>query len=374
MRNVSTLTYLLVFATLCLSTSPCVIAQDTVKEPASPSSELPLSSKDPDEIRARNIAQFIDAHVACRMTQRFEMYCPHSEEELRKLKSMGFTQVILDRVELHEMATRIGLKVVLGNWWSHQTTPDEIERGLLWARAVDPKTLVGFSVQDEPERNTPETHFDFYVDLYKRLKPVFRKEFPTTRIEISHWGPMAALTDAQLQYYSLLYNAADVMRIMPYPDIHEAPLDDVFFIMQRSRKIMTLADRQLPLVVILQTWIHPPKSKLPEIDELRVMAYQAMLAGAETLSFFDFNQQVWNQTPGFSDRFAELMAELTSLSERYREHEIDTYITQNGIVKSTLTSSTGEVSRIELNTHRHAVGGFGPLEVREVTSGLPDGR
>lgn len=354
----------LVFVAGLLVSPVFVIAQDASRESKSPSSNLPLSSKDPEEIRSQNIDEFIDVPVSCRMTQRFEMYCPHSEADLRELKSMGFTQVILDRVELHESATRLGLQVVLGHWWTHQTSPEDIERGIEWARAVDPRTLIGFSVQDEPERNSPETHFRFYVDLYERLKPIFRKEFPLVQIEISHWGPMASLTDAQLRYYSLLYRAADVMRIMPYPDIHEAPLSDVFFIMQRSRKVMRLADRELPLVAILQTWIHPPKNQLPEIDELRVMAYQAMLSGTETLSFYDFNRQVWDQAPLFIDQFRELMKELTEMSKLYQKHQIKTFITNDGILKSTLTSPEGSVTRIELNTSRQATNGFKPLEVR----------
>ncbi|MFG0289827.1 MAG: hypothetical protein ACF8CQ_16725 [Rhodopirellula sp. JB044] len=340
-------------------------AQETTDAVTSPSVGLPLSSKDPTEVHEKDIAEFIGPKVNSRITQRFEMYCPRSEEDLRRLKAMGFTQVILDRVELHSEATKIGLKVVLGNWWSKDTDPEEIDRGLRWARAVEPASLIGFSIQDEPERNAPTTHFQFYVDLYERLLPHFRREHPNTRIEISHWGPMASLTNAQLRYYSLLYRAADAMRIMPYPDIHEAPLDDVYFIMQRSRKVMRIAGRELPLVVILQTWVHPPKNELPEIDELRVMAYQAMLSGAETLSFYNYDTDVWDRSAGFHERFGALMNELTGLSDRYREHEIATTINAQGILTSTLRSSEGEESKIEINTRRQRVKGFSPLEVRQ---------
>ncbi|WP_144059575.1 hypothetical protein [Rhodopirellula sallentina] len=344
---------------------PTTIAdQEAVQKPTSPSVGLPLSSKDPTDLREKDIAEFIGPTVKGRITQRFEMYCPRSDEDLRRLKEMGFTQVILDRVKLHSAATEIGLKVVLGNWWSEDTDPEEIDRGLRWARAVEPVSLIGFSIQDEPERNAPTTHFQFYIDMYERLLPLFRHEHPHTRIEISHWGPMASLTDEQLRYYSLLYRAADVMRIMPYPDIHEAPLDDVYFIMQRSRKVMRIAGRELPLVVILQTWVHPPKNKLPEIGELRVMAYQAMLSGAETLSFYNYDTDVWDRSAGFHEQFGELMKELTGLSERYREHEIATSINAQGILTSTLRSPDGEISKIEINARRQSVKGFSPLEVR----------
>lgn len=343
-----------------------VAAQESVNEVSSLGSELPMSSKDPDDVRQQDIAGYIGTTFRGRVSQKFEMYCPRSDEDLRALKSLGFTQVILDRPNLHSAATREGLQVVLGNWWSQDTKAEEIERGIAQARKVDPETLTGFSVMDEPDRNTPETPFSFYRDLYEQLKPRFRGEFPEARIEISHWGPMASLNSAQFEYYSILYQAADVMRLMPYPDLHEAPLDDVYFIIQRSRKLMKMANRELPLVVILQTWVLPPKNKLPEINELRVMAWQAMLSGAETISFFDFNQDIWAQTPGFTEGFRSLMKELTGLSQQYRDHVIETTMMANGILKSTLTSSTGDTTRFEINTQRHAVSGLGPLEIKHI--------
>lgn len=292
------------------------------------------------------------------------MYNPHSEAALRDLKSMGFTQVILDWPNLHDAAARAGLKVVLANWWTQDTKSEDIEKGIEQAREVNPESLIGFCVMDEPERNAPETPFGFYIDLYEKLKPTFSEEFPSTRIEISHWGPMASWSDAHYDYFSFLYEAADVMRIMPYPDLYEAPLDDVYYMIQRSRKLMKTANRELPLVVILQTWILPPKNQLPAIAELRVMALQAMLSGAETVSFFDFNTEVWNKTPGFSDQFRTLMKELTELSQRYRDHLVETTMTADGILKSKLTSSTGSTIRIEINSQRQAVAGFEALEVK----------
>ena len=353
-----------VMALYCLNL-PCVAAQESSAEALKSGSAHQLSEQ--EQLRRNSNAEYVGFPIRTRITQRFEMYSPHSEEALRELKSMGFTQVILDWPNLHPAATNAGLKVVLANWWTQDTKPEDIETGIQRAREADANSLIGFSVMDEPGRNAPDTPFGFYIDLYEQLKPVFRQEFPATRLEISHWGPMASWDERYYEYFSFLYEAADVMRIMPYPDLHEAPLDDVFFMMQRSRKLMKIAQRELPLVVILQTWILPPKNELPEIDELRVMALQAMLSGAETVSFFDFNTEVWNETPGYQEHFRGLMAELTNLSRRYREHTLETELSEDGILKSTLTSPVGIMTRIEINTRRYAVGAFKPLEVREST-------
>lgn len=319
---------------------------------------------DPHERRRISNARYTGRPVHTRVTQQFEMYDPHSEEALQDLKAMGFTQVILDWPNLHKAATDAGLNVVLANWWTLDTSDEDIDAGLARARDVAPEKLIGFSIMDEPGRNAPDTPFTFYSDLYRVLSPVFREQFPTTRLEISHWGPMAGWPDQDYEVFSDLYEAADVMRIMPYPDLYEGPLDDVFFMIQRSRRLMEMAGLQLPLVVILQAWVLPPRNQLPEIDELRVMAWQAMLSGAETLSFFEYNLDVWNCEPGFHSQFRQLMAELTQFSRATRESSVETMMNDRGILTATLTSPCGCRRWILINTRRFRNCGLRPLEVR----------
>lgn len=321
--------------------------------------------------RRRSNAPYLGVPITGRVARRFEMYSPHSEQDLRELKSMGFTQVILDWPNLHAAATQAGLKVVLANWWIDKTLPEDVEQGVQRAREVHAESLIGFSVMDEPGRNSPDTPFRYYIDLYERLRPRFREEFPETRLEISHWGPMANWNEGHYENFSLLYQAADVMRIMPYPDLHEAPLDDVFFMVHRSRKLMQMAQRELPLVVILQTWVLPPDNKLPEIGELRVMAYQALLSGAETVSFFDYNTEVWDQTAGFREGFRELMAELTAFSLQHREDMVTSTVDADGVLAATLLSPTGVQTAVVINTRRHAVRTLQPLEIQTVVDLSP---
>ena len=134
--------------------------------------------------------------------------------------------------------------------------------------------------------------------------------------------------------------------------------------MQRSRRLMEIAQNKLPLVVILQAWILPPENMLPEIEELRVMAWQAMLSGAETLSFFEYNQEIWKKTPGFHNKFRNLMAELTAFSSRHRDDDVVSVMDEDGVLTSTLTSVSGRRYRIEVNTRRKAVRDLAAMEVR----------
>ncbi|MEZ6122780.1 MAG: hypothetical protein R3C49_06330 [Planctomycetaceae bacterium] len=323
------------------------------------------ASLDAESLRRQANARYTDVWLPGGVAQQFEMYDPHSAEAMTELRDMGFTQVILDWPNLHSSATEAGLKVVMANWWTQDTKPEEIQAGIDRARAVNPQSLVGVSLMDEPGRNAPETPFGFYIDLYEQLKPDFELDRPDTRLEISHWGPMAGWTDEFYDYFSYLYEAADVMRIMPYPDLNEGPLDDVFFMVQRSRRLMDLAERPLPLVVILQAWLLPPDGKLPEIDELRAMAYQAMLSGSETVSFFEYNLDIWKQTPEFHDRFRELMQELTAFSRTYRGSRVLCRVTQDGIFTADLRTPSGRHSQLQVNTRRTPSAGYQKLEVRQ---------
>ncbi|MBP89696.1 MAG: hypothetical protein CMJ64_23810 [Planctomycetaceae bacterium] len=318
-------------------------------------------------------ATYVGVTTTATITQRFEIYDPHSAEELQAVKEMGFTQVILDWSNLHADATAIGLDVVLANWWTHETPAAEIERALDLAKQVERRNLAGISVMDEPGRNSPETPADYYAELYDRLRPRLDRELPGVRLEISHWGPLTSWSEVDYYLATPLYKSADVMRIMPYPDLYDGPLNDVYFMMQRSKSLMAGVDRDLPLLVILQAWTLPPKSELPTIAELRVMAYQAMLGGATTLSFYHYRPEEWSQTPGFHEAFSELMNELTRLSERFADASIESTMTQTGILLAILTLPSNEMVEIRINTNRAAVDGLDALAVEQSTLRFAEG-
>jgi hypothetical protein len=308
-------------------------------------------------------SMFVDTVVRCRVTQRFEIYNPHSAEHLRAIKAMGFTQVILDWPNLHAAASELGLDIVMANWWSLLTDDKSIEEGIANAEQVDRRRLVAVSMMDEPERNSPETPFSFYQRLYQNLRTHLDRELPGVKLEISHWGPLRSWPPEQYQSFVKLYQATDRIRLMPYPDLNEGPLDEVYFQMMRSRYLMKLAGRELPQVVILQTWVIPENPKLPTIDELRVMAYQAILSGADTVSFFSYDPELWQKTAGFTEGFADLMHELTDFSRQFRTARVETRMDQHGVLTATLTLAGSNSVSVVVNTNRHPVQGLEPLQV-----------
>ena len=310
-------------------------------------------------------SEFFEVATQARITQRFEIYDPHSLEDLQAVKTMGFDQVILDFPNLHSAATNLGLDVVLANWWHQDTTQTAIDEALLLATKVKTGRLRGISMQDEPERNSPDTPFKYYVDLYQQLKPRMTEALSNVQLELSYWGPLKSWDERYYEYFSFLYESCDVMRLMPYPDLHEDALGEVTLMMHRSRRAMRLASVDIPQIVILQTWVLPPENKLPTIPELRVMAYQAMLGGAEVVSFFEYKPELWAQTPGFTDGFRELMRELRNLSHRWSGAELTTVLHTDGILESTAVWPSGGIATITINTNREPTSGLQPLEIRD---------
>lgn len=310
-------------------------------------------------------SEFIGVKSTGRVTPVFEIYDPHSEQELQHVKKMGFDQVILDRAPLHEQATKLGLDVVLANWWTPETKPEIIDSMFELAKKVAPGKLAGISVMDEPERNSPDTPFSFYVDLYQKLKPRMTGPLQDVGLEISYWGPLVSWDQRYYDYFAFLYEAADVMRLMPYPDLHEDPLADVYLMMQRSKRAMSYTNVDIPHVVILQAWILPPENKLPEIDELRIMAYQVMLGGADVLSFFEYKPEVWNKTPGFTEGFEGLMKELVELRRNLEGAKIETYLDEDLLLHASASWEDGQVANLRVNTNRFEAAGMPPLSIED---------
>jgi hypothetical protein len=312
---------------------------------------------------------FYNSVVRGRVTQNFEIYNPHSADQLKTVKEMGFTQVILDWPNLHDFASEVGLNIVLANWWTPTTEFETLEKGLANAKLVDPKRLVAVSMMDEPERNSPETPLTYYEALYNDLRRRFDQELPGIKLELSHWGPLKSWSHDHYEAFVPLYRGTDRIRLMPYPDLDEGPLNEVFLQMMRSRQLMKLAGRQLPQVIILQTWVLPDDPKLPTIDELRVMAYQAILCGADVLSFFSYDPVVWGKTEGFPSGFSKLMQELTMFSRLYRDATVESRMSKEGVLSATLTLPDARTLMVTVNTNRNPVQDLGSLEVAVVDTG-----
>jgi hypothetical protein len=255
--------------------------------------------------------------VACVTCARhIELYGAKTEEHLRHFRQLGVDQVILESAHLIPVAEQLGMRVVLANWWNGDTDEQLIARQLQAAHSA--KRLVSLNLMDEPIHNDPTIHTpEFYLDLRKRL----RGQGDRTPLSLTIYGPKLGWDDEHNALFGRYVDAVDVLRIDPYPVVAEAPLRLVYDWPRKAQTFIAQTGRRIPLTVILQAWSPGDDEQgvpeLPEIEQLRVMAYLAMFSGADTVSFFSFDPAVWDRKPGFREGFELLLKEVRQVQREF---------------------------------------------------------
>jgi hypothetical protein len=248
--------------------------------------------------------------------QHIELYGAKSEEHLRAFLAMGVDQVILESAGLIPVADELGLRVVLANWWNGDTDPEWIERQMAAARSS--ARLVSVNLMDEPIHNDPKIHSP---EFYQGLRKQYRDRGDRTPLSLTIYGPSLRASEAYDRLFRGYVEAVDVLRIDPYPVVADAPLRIVYDWSNKAQSFVAETGRQIPLTVILQAWSPGDDEhgvpQLPEIDQLRVMAYLAMFSGADTVSFYNFDPTVWDRKPGFREGFENLLTEMRQVQWEY---------------------------------------------------------
>ena len=98
---------------LCLITSAIVESQSLAQDVASVAESQAAPDSRPPAFA--NNDPFHNITVKVKISDRFEIYDPHSVEQLQAIRDMGFRQAILDWPNLHREATQLGLDVVMSN-------------------------------------------------------------------------------------------------------------------------------------------------------------------------------------------------------------------------------------------------------------------
>lgn len=252
--------------------------------------------------------------VTC--ARHIELYGAKTEEHLRHFRQIGFDQVILESANLIPVAEQLGMRVVLANWWNGDTDEQLIERQLQAAHSA--KRLVSLNMMDEPIHNDPTIHSP---EFYQELRTRFREQGDRTPLSLTIYGPSLKWPDEYDVLFKGYVDAVDVLRIDPYPVVAEAPLRLVYDWPQKARTLIAQTGRRIPLTVILQAWSPGDDEEgipqLPEIRQLRVMAYLAMFSGADTVSFFSYDPEVWDRKPGFREGFEGLLNDMRQVQRAF---------------------------------------------------------
>ena len=119
---------------------------------------------------------------------------------------------------------------------------------------------------------------------------------------------------------------------------------------------------------MLQVW--DSGDGLPAIDEIRVMAYMALLSGAETLSFFKYDPAAWSRPEGFVRDFTNLMVELTGLARDFADAEIYPILGADELFQAEI-HHRGQWTCITVNTLDLPNGPFGPCRSSAMKAAVP---
>lgn len=252
--------------------------------------------------------------VSC--ARHIELYGAKNEEHLQHFRRIGVDQVILESADLIPAAERLGMRVVLANWWNPDTEQELIERQRQAARVS--KRLVSLNLMDEPIHNNPQLHSP---EFYQELRTTFREQGDRTPLSLTIYGPSLNWPEQYDTLFKGYVDSIDVLRIDPYPVVAEAPLRLVYDWPQKAQSFIANTGRRIPLTVILQAWSLGDDEQgipqLPEIEQLRVMAYLAMFSGADTVSFFSYDPAVWDRKPGFREGFEKLLKEMRQVQREF---------------------------------------------------------
>ncbi len=278
-----------------------------------------------------------------------------TEADLSTLQQMGFNRVILDRLNLAEPADAMGLEVVLACFWDRATTWSEVAFVLQVAASLSRPPSI--NMMDEPNDNGLDSHAP---DVYRRLRRLIREAGSDVSLSLTIYGPKPGWPPSWSWMFLDYLDAIDLLRIDPYPYVAQKPLDLVSEWIERSATLSRHVGRDLPLTVVLQTW--SDGRGLPPIAAIRVMAYVALLSGVQALSFFDYNPVVWNAEPGFTDGFAALMQELTTLAQEFAGARVVGLLGGDGFFQAE-AERAGEFTQFTINTRDGPNGRFAPWQI-----------
>ena len=308
------------------------------------------------------IGLWLKVPLVSALPSHFELYGAKTPEQLVIFKAWGFDQVILESNNLIPIANDLRLRVVQANWWNPSTPMSVVESQIAKAKLAD--QLVSVNMMDEPIYNNPSIHPpEYYVELKSKLASF---DVP---LSLTQYGPKEEWTDSEKALFLSYIHAVDVMRIDPYPVVAKRPLRTVYDWVQATRRMIEEdVKRNIPLTVILQAWADGDDSsgqpKLPTPEQLRVMIYLAAFSGADTVSFYNFDPQVWDRYPGFQDALLSYVKELIDLRTYLTDATINSGFENQHVFRVSAVSKDGLSYCMRINTSELQSGEFSPFQFK----------
>ena len=278
------------------------------------------------------------------VTQNFETYLQthlSTDSMFEALSDMGFNRVVLEPHQMHALANSHGLSVLLANWWNVDTDTSTMHS--VFSTALNVDDLAGINMADEPFLNgiwnPVNGQHSYPASLYEGILPDFRAQYPGVKLGFSLFGPWFHINqthdyDATQTYRMVLepyYELIDMVKIMPYTYLYGLHSREMIVMIEQARLMVQLVDREVDISVVLQTWSTSDNTNpnFPSIAELRAQSFATVMTGADALSFFTFNPEVYDKIPGFSQAFADMITEVSDFATAREDFNVS-YWLDNG--------------------------------------------
>lgn len=230
-----------------------------------------------------------------------EIYGARWDEDFAITKAHGFNTVIEFGENIEDRAERFGMMLIDPNWMGRDNTLEQVAAKADKYR--NKRAVIAYNLNDEPDLR-PELGVG-PADL-ERIADFFRKKDPRRLLSVTCAGG-AGGTRLWPEYASFV----DVLRINPYPVIGGVPLS---LVTERLKVAHEAVGPGKPVWVILQAWFMGDADSFPTDRQDRCMTYLALAGGANAISHFDFNIEVWSQFPAFWNGLIQNNRELRLLS------------------------------------------------------------
>lgn len=186
------------------------------------------------------------------------------------------------------VAQQNGLKVLVPLYYNMNVQENAALTADFVTNLKDHPAVLGWMIMDEPIQNNKTT--EELADAYRLIHSI-DKAHPTYMVE----APESA--------YETVSQLTDIFAT----DVYPFPFSPISVIGERTAAAKQAAGSHKPILNVLQAFMNPPIwPYLPTIGEVRNMAYQSLLNGAQGLGYYSFNEDEFTMResvlwPGMQD-------------------------------------------------------------------------
>ncbi|RAV18993.1 carbohydrate binding domain-containing protein [Paenibacillus contaminans] len=238
-----------------------------------------------------------------------------------------------------DTAQQNGLKVMVPLYYNMQVQENAATTQQFVSRFKDHPAVLAWMIMDEPMLNGKTK--EELIDAYRIIRTIDEKH------------PIYMVEAPLLWAYDTTAKIADIFATDSYP----LPNNPISLVGEHTVLGKQAAGESKPVWTVLQAMYNQNHPYLPTIDEVRNMAYQSLLSGAQGLAYYSFNEQsfqlrnsaLWSGLVGFKEELG-LLGRLVSSAERIGEGQEEdsrwTLWKDGDILYAAAVNTSGEIRQV----------------------------